>query len=107
MPIESFPIPNGTKAIFLGWFNKRNKCITTEFIVNTTEKHTFYVYWLEVTQSQVEIVFSTEDMDKEEIEEVIKKHTDADFAITMIESFEDGMWVITEFIDFEKAKEFV
>ena len=104
-------LPNATRKgyTFLGWFTEKNESITAEFIVETPDNHTLYAHWLEATQSQVEIIFSTKDMTKEEIEEVIKKYTDADFKITVIESSsddEDGMRVIVEFVDIEKAGEF-
>ena len=104
-------LPNATRTghTFIGWFTEKNESITAGSIVKIPNNHTLYAHWLEVTQSQVEIVFSTKDMSKKEIEEVIRKYTKADFKITVIESGsgdEDGMRVIVEFVDFEKANEF-
>ena len=101
------PTPNNTGHTFLGWFTEKNESITAESIVEIPDNHTLYAHWLEVTQSQVEIVFSTKDMGKEEIEEVIKKYTDAEFTITVIESIADEVRVIVEFIDAEKANNFI
>ena len=55
----------------------------------------------------MEIVFGTKDISKEEIEESIKKYTDADFEIAMIEQGVDETRVIIEFIGINRAKEFV
>ena len=103
-------LPNSTKKghTFLGWFTEKNESITGESIVKIPDNHTLYAHWLEITQSQVEIVFSTKDMGKKGIEEVIKKYTDADFTIAVIESGDtDEVRVIIEFVDEEKAEEFV
>ena len=101
------PTPNRTGHTFLGWFNEKNESITTESIVNIPDNHTLYAHWLEVTPIQVEIVFAKKDMGKEEIEEAIRKYTDADFKITVIESITDEMRVIVEFVDAEEANMFV
>ena len=104
------PNSNRTGYTFLGWFTEKNESITAESIVKTSDNHTLFAHWLEVTQNQVEIVFRTKDMGKEEIEEVIRKYTNADFTITVIESGdsgEDGMRVIIEFIDEEMAENFI
>ena len=102
-------LPNATRTgyTFLGWFTEKNESITEESIVNTPDNHTIYAHWLEVRQNQVEIVFSTKDMTKNEIEEAIKKYTEADFTITVIENISDEIRVIVEFVDAEKANEFV
>ena len=55
----------------------------------------------------MEVVFGTKDISKEEIEESIKKYTDADFEIAMIEQGVDETRVIIEFVDINRAKEFV
>ena len=104
-------LPNATRTgyTFVGWFTEKNESITGESIVKIPDNHTLYAHWLEVAQSQVEIVFSKKDMGKKEIEEAIRKYTNADFKITVIESSdgdEDGMRVIVEFVDAEEAKEF-
>ena len=105
------PSPNRTGHTFLGWFTEKNESITEESIVKTPDNHTIYAHWLEITQGQVEIVFSTKDMGREEIEEAIRKYTNAEFKITVIESGEDededGMRVIVEFVDAEKAEKFI
>ena len=100
------PTPNRTGHTFLGWFSEKNESITEESIVKIPDNHTLCAQWLEITQGQVEIVFSTKDMSEEEIEEVIRKYTDADFKITVIESGDDEIRVIVEFVDAEKADEF-
>ena len=104
-------LPNATRTghTFLGWFNEKNKSVTAESIVKIPDNHTLFAHWLEFRQSQVEIVFNAKDMSKKEIEEVIRKYTDAEFTITVIESSrgdEDGVRVIVEFVDEEKAKNF-
>ena len=102
-------LPNATRTgyTFLGWFTEKDESITGESIVETPDDHTLYAHWLEVTPIQVEIVFSTKDMDKEEIERVIKKYTDADFKITMLESIADETRAIVDFFDAERATEFI
>ena len=101
------PTPNMTGSSFIGWLTEKNESITEGSIVKIPNNHTLYADWKEVTQSQVEIVFSTKDMAKEEIEAVIKKYTDAEFTISVIENNEDEVRVIVEFVDSEKANEFV
>ena len=100
------PTPNMTGHTFLGWFTEKNESITRESIVKTPDNHTLYAQWLEITPSQVEIVFNTKDMTKKEIEKVIKKYTDAEFKITVIEGITDEVRVIVEFVDAESAEEF-
>ena len=102
-------LPNVTRNehTFLGWFTEKNESITNESIVIIADNHTLFAHWLEVTQGQVEIVFSTKDMTNEEIEKIIKKYTDADFKITVIESTTDEIRVIVEFVDTEKAESFI
>ena len=64
--------------------------------------------WIEITPDLVEIVFEKKDMTEEEIKEVIKGHTEENFAIVKIEDDETGeIKVIVEFIDAGKAEEFV
>ena len=102
------PTSNRTGYTFLGWFTEKNESITEESIVKTPGNHILYAHWLEITQSQVEIVFNTKDMGMEEVEEVIKKYTDdTDFKIAVIEAITDEIRVIIEFVDAERAKEFV
>ena len=101
------PTPNKTGYTFIGWFDEKNESITTESIMKTPDSHTLYAHWLEITQNQVEIVFSTKDMGKEEIEKVIKKYTDADFTITVIESFDNETRVIAQFFDRKEAENFI
>ena len=100
------PTPNKTGHTFIGWFNEKNESVTEESIVKTPENHTLCAHWLEVRQNQVEIVFSTKDMSKDEIEEIIKKYTDSEFTITEIEDNRDETRVIVEFVDAEEAKKF-
>ena len=103
------PTPTRMGYTFLGWFTERtggNK-IESGGKVTIHNNHTLYAHWLEVTQGQVEIVFSTKDMCKEEIEGVIKKYTDADFTITVIEDNADEVRVIVEFAGVEEAKAFM
>ena len=101
------PTPNKTGHTFLGWFNEKNESITEESIVNIPDNHTLCAHWLEVTQGQVEIVFNTKDMGKEEIEEAIRKYTEADFTITVIEGITDEVRVIVEFVDRKEAESFI
>ena len=105
-------LPNATRTgyTFLGWFTEKNESVTAGSIVKTPANHTLYAQWLEIRQNQVEIVFAKKDMGKDEIEEVIKKYTeDAEFTITIIESSDDddGIRVIIEFIDTERAESFI
>ena len=102
------PTPTRTGYAFLGWFTEEidGKNTTAEDVVEIPGNHTLFAHWLESRQSQVEIVFSTKDMSKEEIEEIIKEYTDADFKITVIENNEDEGRVIVEFVDAKKAEEF-
>ena len=104
------PNANKTEHTFLEWFSEKNESITGESIMKIPDNHTLYAHWLEFRQNQVEIVFATKDMAKKEIEEAIRKYTEADFTITVIESSHDsegGMRVIVEFVDEENAKNFI
>ena len=101
------PTPNRTEHTFLGWFTEKNESITAESIVKIPDNHTLYAHWLEITQGQVEIIFSTKDMGKEEIEKIIKKYTTADFTIALFENDADEVRVIVEFVDAEEAKNFI
>ena len=101
------PIATRTGHTFLGWFTEKGESITEGSIVNTPDNHTLYAHWIEITQGQVEIVFSTKDMSQEEIEEVIKKYTDAYFEFTIIEFTTDEIRVIVEFVDVREAVSFI
>ena len=102
-----FPVPTRTGNTFLGWFNEMNESITKESIVKIPRNHTLHAYWLEFSRRQVEIVFGTKDISKEEIEESIKKYTDAVFEIAVNERGVDKTRVIIESVGINKAKEFV
>ena len=102
------PKATRTEYTFLGWFTGRtgrNK-VKSGDKVTILSNHTIYAHWLEITPSQVEIVFNATGMSKKEIEEVIEKYTDADFMVTVIENTTNEIRVIVEFIDAEEAKEF-
>ena len=104
------PTPTRDNHTFLGWFTEKNEAITERSIVNISENHTLFVYWLEFRESQVEIVFYAKDMPNEDVEKIIKEYTKDDFVITIIEfsrGDEDGMRVIAEFVDVESARNFV
>ena len=100
------PTPNRTGYAFFGWFNEKNESITEESIVKVPRNHTLCARWLEISR-YVEIVFSTKDMTREEIENAVKKYTDTDFVIVEIESGAEEMRVIVGFFDAEVAEEFV
>ena len=101
------PVPTRTGYTFLGWFNEKNESVTKESIVKIPRNHTLHTHWLEFSPRQVEIVFRTKDMTRKEIKESIKKYTDADFEIAMIKQGVDETRVIIEFVDINRAKEFV
>ena len=97
-----------TGYMFLGWFTENNESITDESIVRISDNHILYAHWIEIS-SQVEIVFATKDMTREEIERVIKEYTEDYFEIVVIEgnSGADETQVIIKFADPERAEEFV
>ena len=103
----ALPMPTRTGYTFIGWFDERNESVTEESIVKILDNHTLYAHWLVITPSQVEIVFSKKGMTNEEIEEIVKKYTKAEFTITVMKSITDEIRVIVEFVDVREAEEFV
>ena len=113
-PYGDLPEATRTGYTFAGWYTEKNESITEESIVKIPDNHTLFAHWAENPTNQtvnptkqVEIVFSTKDMTRKEIEEIVKKYTEADFAITVIESNNEETRVIVEFVDTKKAEEFV
>ena len=101
------PVPIRTGYTFLEWFTDKKERITEESIVRILSSHTLHPHWLEFSQRQVEIVFGAKDLIQKEIEESIKKYTDADFEIAVIKQGVEETRVIVEFFDINKAKEFI
>ena len=125
-PYGVLPMINKTGATFLGWFNEMNERVTADTIVKTPNNHTLYAHWLEepspdpdprsssthtnrtvVPTKQVEVIFNQKGMTGEDVEEIIKKYTNATFVITVTETSTEEIRVVINFGDTEKAKEFV
>lgn len=111
----SLPTPNRSGYAFLGWFTGKNESVTEESIVKIPDNHTLQAQWsknepgkVEVPINGVEIVFGSKDMTKEELEDIMSRHTKAEYEILIFEN--DGTSetrVIIKFTDSNEAKNFV
>ena len=105
-PYGDLPIPTRDNYEFAGWSTENNESVTSESVVVIPNNHTLYAQWKEIPTKQVEIVFGTKDLSDEEIRGIIGKYAKSEFTIFKIEN-EDELMVIVEFVDAEKAVEFV
>lgn len=111
----SLPVPNRTGYTFLYWATEKDESVTSETVVSVPENHTLWAQWskigsgkIEVPINNVEIVFGTKDLTKEELEDIVGQYTNAEYKILSFES--DGTSetrVILKFTDFKEAKSFV
>ena len=104
----TLPFPFKKGYAFVRWFTDDNETITDETVVHITKDHILHAQWNEITTSHIEIVFATKDLTDEDIEEIVKKYTNAEFTISKVEDTETGeLRVVIKFVDIEKAEEFV
>lgn len=103
---KRLPEPQKERHIFSGWFTESNESYNS----NTTDNYKdsiLFAHWEKITK-QVEIIFGVKNMSEDDVQEFLKRYTDANFTIIRIEpDSSDDVKIIIEFIDESAAKSFV
>ena len=104
------PTPKRTGYTFVGWFTEedgKGMLIVPNTTVRINQNHTLYAQWVKNSR-QVKIVFKSNNLTQEEIEETVEKYADTDFAVIKIDNgHKDGTQAIIEFDSIEIAKAFI
>ena len=103
------PTPSKPGFTFAGWFTDGGVEVTNSTVVTIPTNHILRAQWEGVPTTQVEIVLGTKDLSREEVIEIIRRYTNAEFKIKEIEadSGSGETRLIVEFTSARESDEFV
>ena len=98
-----------TGYMFKGWFSEEGVPIVDGTIVKVAKNHTIHAEWTEITSEKVEIIFASNNMTREDVEDFVRGYTNAKFDIIKLEAHgaEEGLRVVVKFAELNDAVAFV
>lgn len=84
------PAPNRSGYIFRAWLTDANETVTNMTVVAIPGNHTLHAEWEKIRSDKVEIIFGAEGMSRRDVEDFVRRYTEAEFAVASLKSLGAG-----------------